>query len=139
MPPTHCRCAASPLPTPVLTHLTPQAGLDIILPILSLWLLLKLVNWAADQARVTIEARVASDSGIADELRRQSTVGGLVLLALRTPATFMLPPWLLAYTLRTALHIVDLVVNKYQPKLPQLAGYAVQQVRGPRLSRPWTP
>lgn len=86
------------------------------------------------QARVTIDARVASDRGIVDELKKQSTAYGLLLLALRTPAKFMLPPWLFAYTLRTALHIVDLVVNKYQPKLPQLAGYAVQQVRPEDLS-----
>lgn len=86
------------------------------------------------QARVTIDARVASDRGIVDELKRQSTAYGLLLLALRTPAKFMLPPWLFAYTLRTALHIVDLVVNKYQPKLPQLAGYAAQQVRPEDLS-----
>lgn len=130
VPPSHTR-SLSPTPlAPLTTPTSPQAALDIALPILGLWLLLKLVNWAADQARVTIDARVASDRGIVDELKRQSTVGGLVLLALRTPAKYMLPPWLLAYTLRTALHIVDLVVNKYQPKLPQLAGYAIQQVGG---------
>lgn len=107
----------------------PQALLDIALPILCLWCLLKLVDWAADQARVDIDARVAGDASVVDELQRKGTLFGLVLLAMRTPAKFMLPPWLLAYTLRTALNIVDLVVNKYKPKLPQVVDYAVKEVR----------
>jgi hypothetical protein len=115
-----------------------QALLDIALPILCLWCLLKLVDWAADQARVDIDARVAGDSSVVDELQRKSTLFGLVLLAMRTPAKFMLPPWLLAYTLRTALNIVDLVVNKYKPKLPQVVDYAVKEVsRPPARERGW--
>lgn len=87
-------------------------------------------NRAADQSRVIIDARVAGDSDVGEELRRRSTIFGLVLLAMRTPAKFMLPPWLLAYTLRTALNITDLVVNKYrsQLQLPKFVDFSVQQV-----------
>jgi hypothetical protein len=46
---------------------------------------------------------------VAVELRKRSTLSALVLLAMRTPATFVLRPLLLAYTVRTALHIIDLV------------------------------
>lgn len=66
---------------------------------------------------------------VVDELKRRSTLCGLVLLALRTPAKFMLPWALFAYTLRTGLNIVDLVVNIYQPLMPPLIDCTIKQVR----------
>jgi positive regulator of sigma E activity len=88
----------------------------------------QVISMAADRARVSIDKRVAGDQDVVVELQQQSTLIGLVLLALKTPATFLLPPWLFAYTFRTALNIVDLLVNKYKPKLPQLVDYAIKQV-----------
>lgn len=89
----------------------------------------QVISMAADRARVSIDKRVAGDEDVVVELQQQSTLIGLVLLALKTPATFLLPPWLFAYTFRTALNIVDLLVNKYKPKLPQLVDYAIKQVK----------
>eukprot|EP00775_Hariotina_reticulata_P001461 gene1461-1803_t len=105
-----------------------KVALDILLPIFSLWVLFKIISIAADYARINIDRRVAGDGDVVVELQQQSTLIGLVLLALQTPAMYMLPPWLFAYTLRTALNIIDLVVNKYKPKLPQLVDYAIKQV-----------
>jgi hypothetical protein len=61
------------------------------------------------QARAAIDKRVQGMGDVAVELRKRSTLSALVLLAMRTPATFVLRPLLLAYTVRTALHIIDLV------------------------------
>lgn len=55
---------------------------------------------------------------VAVELRRRSTLVALVLLAMRTPCLVVLRPLLLAYTVRTALHIVELVMHNYRSCLP---------------------
>eukprot|EP00879_Flechtneria_rotunda_P016865 GHRR01017654.1.p1 GENE.GHRR01017654.1~~GHRR01017654.1.p1 ORF type:complete len:431 (+),score=107.99 GHRR01017654.1:149-1441(+) len=105
-----------------------KAALDIILPILCLWALFKVLDWAADQARKAIQRGVEGDGDVVAELRKRSTLAALVLLSLRNPASFVLPPWLLAYTVRTALHIVDLVSHKYRPQLPAAVAVVVGKV-----------
>lgn len=128
MPSSLFRSCLPTIHTIYTTH-EKQVTLDIVLPIVALVALLKLVDWAADQARAEIDARVAGDRDVVEELQRKSTLSCMVLLAMRTPAKFLLPPWLFAYTFRTALNIVDLVVNKYKPKLPQLLDQGIKQVR----------
>jgi small-conductance mechanosensitive channel len=97
-----------------------QIGLDIALPMWCLWLLLKLIERAADQARINIIRRVEGNEAISIELQRRSTLIGLVLVAMKAPAAIMLPPLLLTYTFRSALVVVDILSNRYREQLPRL-------------------
>lgn len=105
-----------------------QAMLDILLPVACLVALYRLIEWSGERARLAIQSRLEGDSDMGVQLRRRSTVAALVLLALRNPAAFVLPPLCFAYVFRTALNIVDLVVNKYKPAMPEVAGFMIKQV-----------
>uniref|UniRef100_A0A383VJE3 Mechanosensitive ion channel MscS domain-containing protein n=1 Tax=Tetradesmus obliquus TaxID=3088 RepID=A0A383VJE3_TETOB len=106
-----------------------KIALDIVFPICCVWGLFRWIDWAAVQARAAIDKRVQGMGDVAVELRKKSTLSALVLLAMRTPATFVLRPLLLAYTVRTALHIIDLVVHKYRPLMPGKAtGFLIKQL-----------
>lgn len=106
-----------------------KIALDIVFPICCVWGLFRWIDWAAVQARAAIDKRVQGMGDVAVELRKKSTLSALVLLAMRTPATFVLRPLLLAYTVRTALHIIDLVMHKYRPLMPGKAtGFLIKQL-----------
>ncbi|KAF6260527.1 Mechanosensitive ion channel-domain-containing protein [Scenedesmus sp. NREL 46B-D3] len=115
-----------------------QATLDVLLPVLGLLALYRLIDLAAERSRRTLQQRVAdsssngggSNAGIATALRRRSTLAALVLLAVRAPAMFVLPPLCCAYVLRSCLHMTDLVLHQYRPHLPRAFGVLAGQVSG---------
>jgi hypothetical protein len=86
------------------------------------------IDAGATRARAAITARVAGDGAIGLELQRHSTLLGLVLCAVRGPATFMLPPLLVAYVLRTSLSIVEILNVKYKKELPALVENGVKAI-----------
>jgi glutaminase len=113
-----------------------QATLDVLLPILGLLALYRIIDLAAERSRRTIQQRVAESSnngsstngGIAAALRRRSTLAALVLLALRAPAMFVLPPLCCVYVARSCVYMADLVLHEYRPHLPRAAGMLAGQV-----------
>jgi hypothetical protein len=115
--------------------LASQAALDVLLPILGLLALYRLIDLAAERSQHIMQQRVAESSsngsstngGIAAALRRRSTLAALVLLALRAPAMFVLPPLCCAYVLRSCLHMADLVLHQYRPHLPRAVGMLAGQ------------
>jgi hypothetical protein len=108
-----------------------QAILDVLVPILGLLALHRIIEWAAERSRQAIQQRVAdssSNGSIAAALRCRSTTAAMVLLALRAPAAFVLPPLCFAYVLRSCLHITDLALHKYRLQLPQAVSVLAGQV-----------
>ncbi|KIZ06414.1 hypothetical protein MNEG_1531 [Monoraphidium neglectum] len=74
-----------------------RIALDMAVPIMELWIAFKLLDWLATRLKKGIDARMAGDGSLMDELGNRATLVGLLLLSLRKPASYMLPPLVFIY------------------------------------------